>query len=253
MARQRWIKPEFFTSEALAECSPSARLVFAGLWVFSDDSGIHPASPKRLKMEIFPGDDFTADQMLGFVQELIRVKIVTEYVSPSDGASYWRVTNFVKHQKPDYPSYRYPLEDGCIPEFRRTVGKQSASARRSVAESSESARDVQFSSVECLTDSDTELTIAALSENRDRLASAKDLAAELAARAGYSGTDGAIFAAAANLVGRGLSEADVRDAAEACRVKTPKNPPAYFRRTLADRLAKRGDDLDALLARKDAR
>ena len=31
-----------------------ARLLFIGLWTFCDDRGVHPASAKRIKMEIFP-------------------------------------------------------------------------------------------------------------------------------------------------------------------------------------------------------
>ena len=48
MARIRTVKPEFWTSEQVAECTPIARLAFIGIWNFCDDNGIHPASIKRL-------------------------------------------------------------------------------------------------------------------------------------------------------------------------------------------------------------
>ena len=42
MARIRTIKPEFWTSEQVVDCSPTARLLFIGLWNFCDDGGVHP-------------------------------------------------------------------------------------------------------------------------------------------------------------------------------------------------------------------
>ncbi|MBE2258678.1 MAG: hypothetical protein J0L59_08770 [Xanthomonadales bacterium] len=106
MARIRTIKPEFFTSEQLAECSPNARLLFIGMWCFCDDQGIHPASPARLKMEVYPGDDFTRDQVADMADELVRHGLLHEY--EVEGEKYWLVTGW-KHQKIDKPSKKYPL------------------------------------------------------------------------------------------------------------------------------------------------
>jgi len=47
MARIRTIKPEFWVSEQVGECSPNARLLFIGMWNFCDDRGVHPAKPNR--------------------------------------------------------------------------------------------------------------------------------------------------------------------------------------------------------------
>ena len=123
MARIRSIKPEFFTSEQVAECSPNARLLFVGMWCFCDDQGIHPASAARLKMEVFPGDAFTREQVSGMVAELIASGLLTEYVV--SGCKYWLVTGW-KHQKIDKPSAKYPLplsEDS--PNSRRTIPEPS--------------------------------------------------------------------------------------------------------------------------------
>jgi hypothetical protein len=46
MARIRTIRPEFWTSEQVTECSMPARLLFIGLWNFCDDGGRMPYSPK---------------------------------------------------------------------------------------------------------------------------------------------------------------------------------------------------------------
>lgn len=136
MARIRTIKPEFWTSEQVVECSATARLLFVGLWTFCDDNGIHPASERRAKMEVFPGDDFTPKQVRGFVDELIRHDLLKEY--EADGALFWQVNGFRKHQKIEKPTYRFPL-----PGDEQQVAKppqDSTSCRRPVDEESASDR-----------------------------------------------------------------------------------------------------------------
>ena len=112
MARIRTIKPEFWTDEQVADCSPTARLLFIGLWSFCDDGGNHPASTKTLKMEIFPGDDFSSETISEMIRELIRAELVVEY--ESEGKRYWHVTGW-HHQKIEKPNKRYPSpEQGSI-------------------------------------------------------------------------------------------------------------------------------------------
>lgn len=105
MARIRTIKPEFCTSEQVAECSTNARLLFVCMWMFCDDAGRHPANCKRLKMEVFPGDSFTDKQIKELVAELIRVGLLSEY--KHENAMFWQVTGWKKHQRIDRPSYKY--------------------------------------------------------------------------------------------------------------------------------------------------
>lgn len=106
MARIRTIKPEFWSSEQVVECSTTARLLFVGLWNFCDDAGVHPDSPSRIKMQIFPGDPFSLDQIKSWIDELIKSGLIQSY--SSEGRLYLRVTGW-QHQKIDKPSYRYPL------------------------------------------------------------------------------------------------------------------------------------------------
>jgi|GEM_PF-1050971 len=136
MARIRTIKPEFWTSEQVVECSATARLLFVGLWTFCDDNGIHPASERRAKMEVFPGDDFTPKQVRGFIDELIRHDLLNEY--EVDGAMYWQVKGFRKHQKIEKPTYRFPLPDGEQPVAKPS--EDSTRRRRPVDEKSASDR-----------------------------------------------------------------------------------------------------------------
>lgn len=119
MARIRTIKPEFWTSEQVMNCSRDARLLFIGLWNFCDDGGNHPASAKTLKAEVFPGDDKleTADVMT-WVDELIEQDLVSEY--EVEGREFWHVTGW-HHQRIDQPTLRHP-SSGDTGDTRVTTG-----------------------------------------------------------------------------------------------------------------------------------
>jgi len=141
VARIRSIKPEFFTSEQIVECSTNARLLFVGMWCFSDDAGIHQASVNRLKMEVFPADDFTRDQIAEWINELKGAGLIHEY--EVDGESYWKVTGWEKHQRIDQPTFRFPNPDGFVersPNRRRVQGEQVTNTSRSPSERSPSVR-----------------------------------------------------------------------------------------------------------------
>ena len=120
MARIRTIKPEFWSSEQVVELSPTARLLFIGLWNFCDDGGNHPASARTLKMEVFPGDDFTAEQISGMVDEMKKCGLIIEY--QADNRTYWHVTGW-HHQKIEKPNYKHPA-----PKF----ADQSPTVRRPI-------------------------------------------------------------------------------------------------------------------------
>ena len=125
MSRIRTIKPEFWSSVQIVECSPSARLLFVGLWNFCDDAGRHPACLRRLKMEVFPGDPFTIDQIGEWVAELVDAKLLVSYVVDSKG--FWQVTGW-HHQKIDRPTIRYPSpQEGSAnsTNTRRTLAEPS--------------------------------------------------------------------------------------------------------------------------------
>lgn len=127
MARIRSIKPEFWVSEQIAECSTNARLTFIGLWTFSDDQGVHPARPKTLKAELFPMDDVSASDVSGWVDELVRVGLVV--VFDVDGDLYWHVTGWAKHQRIEHPSAKYPAPPKFSPNVRRTLDDLSTKTR----------------------------------------------------------------------------------------------------------------------------
>jgi len=132
MARIRTIKPEFWTSEQVMECSTTARLLFIGLWNFCDDAGRHPFSAKTLKAEVFPGDDISSDDVLSLLEELESNGLIERYEAA--GRQYLQVTGW-RHQKIEKPNFKHPE-----PEIRQQVGDKSSnesqSSRRSVVERS---------------------------------------------------------------------------------------------------------------------
>jgi hypothetical protein len=136
MARIRSIKPEFWTSEQLAECSTNARLLFIGIWTFSDDGGVHPDSPKRLKMEVFPADAFTAEDVAAMVDELVTAKLIQRF--SAEGQLYLWVTGW-HHQKIDRPTLRHPrppLDESSSNTRRASVEGAASPHPRSRVESS---------------------------------------------------------------------------------------------------------------------
>ena len=105
MARIRTIKPEFWTSAQVVECSTTARLLFIGMWNFCDDAGNIPYHPKQIKMQVFPGDNFGGDYIEELLNELIKAKLLICYQSGTE--QYLHVTGW-HHQKIEKKSTKYP-------------------------------------------------------------------------------------------------------------------------------------------------
>jgi hypothetical protein len=97
MARVRYIKPGFFTNEALADCQPLTRLLFAGLWTIADREGRLEDRPRKIKIEILPYDDCNVDSLLS---ELVTAGFITRY--EVNGAKFIQIGNFVRHQQPHH-------------------------------------------------------------------------------------------------------------------------------------------------------
>ena len=125
MPRIRSIKPEFWTSGQVLECSTNARLLFIGLWNFCDDQGRHALRAKQIKAEVFPADDFTADDILGMIDELAANDLITLYEHESQ--QFFQVNGW-HHQridKPQAPKFPDPFDDhskiirGTLPPDRK--------------------------------------------------------------------------------------------------------------------------------------
>lgn len=132
MARIRSIKPEFWTSEQIMECSTNARLLFIGIWNFCDDAGRHPMTPKQLKALVFPADAFSPSDVQGMLDELSTNGLIEPYAV--DGKEYFKVTGW-QHQKidrPQSPKYPAPLvERSPKPRDGRDEGEDKGRERNS--------------------------------------------------------------------------------------------------------------------------
>lgn len=122
MARARNIKPGFFKNEDLAECSPWARLCFAGLWTLADREGRLEDRPKRIKGELFAFDSVEVEPLL---RDLEARGFILRYVV--DGRALMQIVAFLKHQTPhhrepesDLPPPQSPGQppDGTTPKPR---------------------------------------------------------------------------------------------------------------------------------------
>jgi len=109
MGKIRIIKPDFYVSDQVVNCSLLARYLFIGMWVFADDNGVIPDSAKRLKSLVLPGDDIPIKEIFKAVEELILAKLVEKYEVNFN--SYLRITGFKKHQYIQRPHYKYPLSN----------------------------------------------------------------------------------------------------------------------------------------------
>ncbi|WP_225784477.1 hypothetical protein [Xenophilus sp. Marseille-Q4582] len=112
MARARNIKPGFFKNEDLAECTPWARLCFAGLWCLADREGRLEDRPKRIKGELFPADTVDVEPLL---QELQRWKFILRY--EVDGLHAIQILKFKEHQTPHYSEKPSVIKAPSLQEF----------------------------------------------------------------------------------------------------------------------------------------
>lgn len=99
MARIRSVKPEFWIDEKIVELPMAARLLFIGLWNFADDQGYIDDKPRRIKMQVFPGDDIEVEPVLDV---LVASGLLVRYDSPVGPVLH--VRNWDRHQRVDRAS-----------------------------------------------------------------------------------------------------------------------------------------------------
>ena len=103
MARIRYLKPEFFEDEHLAELPFETRLFFAGLWNFADKAGRLEDRPARLKVKIFPYDKVDIDKCLELLSKPKNGTgrpFIQRY--EAQGERYIQIVAWDKHQKPHH-------------------------------------------------------------------------------------------------------------------------------------------------------
>ena len=115
MARKRMIDPKFWQDDKMMSLTPMHRLLFIGIWNFSDDAGIHKNSDSMLKAEVFPCDDITVEEVGELKDELIQQELIVPF--NSEGIELFYVKNWKIYQsiqKPIPSKYTLP-EDYCSP------------------------------------------------------------------------------------------------------------------------------------------
>lgn len=108
MARSRNIKPGFFTNDELAECTPIARLLFAGLWTIADKEGRLDDRPKKIKALVLPFDNVDCDDCL---KQLHDRQFITRY--SVEGNGYIQISNWKKHQNPHCKEASSEIPEQC--------------------------------------------------------------------------------------------------------------------------------------------
>ena len=108
MARARNLKPDFFRNDILAQCTPHARLLFAGLWCLADREGRLEDRPVRIMGELFPYEHLNIE---GLLKELCEHGFVLRY--EADKRKYIQVVNFNKHQNPHVKEHPSTIPAPC--------------------------------------------------------------------------------------------------------------------------------------------
>ncbi len=109
--RIRSIKPEFWTSDDIADLCWDTRLIFIGIWSYVDDNGVGRDVPKLIVADLFPLEDDPRETLATVsrgLRTLHEAGLIERY--SVEGRPYLSVTGWNKHQKIDRPSKpRYPI------------------------------------------------------------------------------------------------------------------------------------------------
>lgn len=124
MARIRYLKPDFFKDEHLAELPFESRLFFAGLWNFADKAGRLEDRPKRLKVEIFPYDKVDVEKCLDLLSKPKKGSTKPFiYRYEVDEENFIQILNWEKHQKPHHTEKDSVIPAPNIKRTKKRMGK----------------------------------------------------------------------------------------------------------------------------------
>lgn len=129
MARARNIKPGLFSNELLVELPAFDRLAFIGLWCLADREGRLEDRVKRIKIELFPCDDYDVEEGLA---RLAAAGFISRY--QVSGFSVIEIVNFQKHQSPHGSEKDSTLPDinGYLTVYERKKNVVVAGSQRKV-------------------------------------------------------------------------------------------------------------------------
>ena len=103
MARQRMIKPKFWDDVKVGKLKRDARLLYIGMWNFSDDLGVVISDPIYLKSKIFPYDkDIQLTQFENWLADLEKLGFISRLRFNNEGFYY--LPKFSRHQTINRPN-----------------------------------------------------------------------------------------------------------------------------------------------------
>lgn len=110
MARIRTIKPKFWDDSKIGKISRDSRLLYIGLWTFSDDIGVVIGDTIWLKSKIFPYDQIQVQQFERWLSELATNGFICQFSYRDENFIY--LPNFARHQVINRPN----VDDLNIPK-----------------------------------------------------------------------------------------------------------------------------------------
>lgn len=139
MARIRTIKPKFWDDTKIGRISRDARLLYIGLWNFSDDIGVVIGDSVWLKSKIFPYDQIQIQQFEKWMNELVINGFI--YLLSYKEERFIYLPTFTRHQvinKPNYDDLNIPKEliDNAQKEIHKSFTEQSRNNTVSFTEQS---------------------------------------------------------------------------------------------------------------------
>jgi len=152
MARKRMIDPKFWADDKMMSLTTRHRLLFIGIWNFSDDGGIHKNSNNMLKAEVFPCDDIIVEEVGKLKDELIELELIIPF--QSNGIELFYVKNWKIYQsiqKPIPSKYKLPddysrttvaLQPNRIEQNRIEEKRESTLSKEELSEFQKKYQDV---------------------------------------------------------------------------------------------------------------
>jgi hypothetical protein len=149
MSRQRFIYPDLFDSEKFSMLSLGARVLWIGMFTTADDYGKGRSSIKALKHSVFPYDDFTLDQVAGWLSEIASMPSENGdapwiELYECSNSRYYRCMGWSKRQNPRYkaasripdpqvqPAQPLPRSAGGPPDIQTQDPRRSTGDPRDV-------------------------------------------------------------------------------------------------------------------------
>lgn len=165
MARQRTLKPDFFSDKILGSLPLGARLTFAALWVLADREGRLKDSPKTISGFAFPEDeDIDRATVDIWLTKLHNGGFIIRYALGDE--KYIEITNWHKHQSPHFKEVQSVIPP---PKPRKKGHSMTAksSAEPSKSQCSAGEKSV-LSRPDTDTDTNTEPPCPPIRENQDQ-------------------------------------------------------------------------------------